>query len=267
MEFQAKENYQVSDLVRIMSLLRSENGCPWDREQTHKSIRKNLIEETYEVVEAIDANDSKMLCEELGDLLLQVVFHTRMSEEAGEFSIDDVANGICKKLILRHPHIFGNVVVNNTKQVLDNWEEIKKKEKGQTTISETLHSVPIVLPALMRSQKVQKRAAKSGFDYPNVAMALEDLESEIAELKASISQKDDSACNEELGDVLFSAVNVARMLDIDAEESLTASCDKFIKRFDDVELLAACEDVDMKHASLDRLNKLWSDVKIAQSNK
>ena len=267
MEFQAKEEYQVSDLVAIMSLLRSENGCPWDREQTHKSIRKNLIEEAYEVVEAIDADDADMLCEELGDLLLQVVFHSRMSEEAGAFSIDDVADGICKKLILRHPHIFGDVVVSNSTQVLNNWEEIKKREKGQTTVSETLHSVPLVLPALMRCQKVQKRAAKSGFDYPDAISALEDLESEIAELKAAMAQNDHAACTEELGDVLFSAVNVSRMLNIDAEEGLTASCDKFIQRFDDLELLAQRENVDMKHAPLDRLNKLWHDVKIAQGNK
>lgn len=264
MAFELKENYQVFDLIRIMSLLRDKDGCPWDLEQTHKSIRKNLIEEAYEVVEAIDANDSKMLCEELGDLLLQVVFHSRISEEAGDFSIDNVADGICKKLILRHPHIFGDVVVNNSKQVLENWDEIKKREKGQTTVSDTLHSVPNVLPALMRSQKVQKRAAKSGFDYPDAAMALVDLESEIAELKVAMANQDGQSCCEELGDVLFSAVNVARMLDIDAEESLTASCNKFIRRFDAVELLAERENVDLKHAPLDRLNKLWRDVKNAQ---
>lgn len=265
MAFQLKENYQISDLIRIMSLLRSrEEGCPWDLEQTHGSIRKNLIEEAYEVVEAIDADDPKMLCEELGDLLLQVVFHSRISEEAGDFSIDNVADGICKKLILRHPHIFGDILVNNSKQVLENWDEIKKKEKGQTTVSETLHSVPKVLPALMRSQKVQKRAAKSGFDYPDAAMALTDLESEISELKAAMASQDSQSCCEELGDVLFSVVNVARMLDIDAEECLTASCNKFIGRFDAVELLAVHENVDLKHASLNRLNKLWRDVKNAQ---
>ncbi|WMJ84363.1 nucleoside triphosphate pyrophosphohydrolase [Oscillospiraceae bacterium LTW-04] len=265
MAFELKENYQVSDLIRIMSLLRDKDGCPWDLEQTHESIRKNLIEEAYEVVEAIDANDSKMLCEELGDLLLQVVFHSRISEETGDFSIDNVADGICKKLILRHPHIFGDAVVNNSKQVLENWDEIKKREKGQTTVSDTLHSVPNVLPALMRSQKVQKRAAKSGFDYPDAAMALADLESEIVELKVAMAKQDDQSCYEELGDVLFSAVNVARMLDIDAEEGLTASCNKFIRRFDAVEQLAERENVDLKHAPLDRLNKLWRDVKNAQS--
>lgn len=265
MAFEQKEHYQVYDLVRIMSLLRDRDGCPWDLEQTHQSIRKNLIEEAYEVVEAIDADNPGMLCEELGDLLLQVVFHSRISEETGDFSIDDVADGICKKLILRHPHIFGDVAVNNSNQVLENWDEIKKKEKGQTTVSQTLHSVPKLLPALMRSQKVQKRAAKSGFDYPDAVMALADLESEIAELKAAMARQDSPSCCEELGDVLFSAVNVARMLDIDAEESLTASCNKFIKRFDAVELLAQRENVDLKHAPLDRLNKLWRDVKNAQS--
>ncbi|MFV0498196.1 MAG: nucleoside triphosphate pyrophosphohydrolase [Candidatus Fimivivens sp.] len=265
MAFELKENYQVTDLVSIMALLRDRDGCPWDLEQTHQSIRKNLIEEAYEVVEAIDMNDPKMLCEELGDLLLQVVFHSRISEEDRDFSIDNVADGICKKLILRHPHIFGDVVVDNAKQVLENWDEIKKREKGQTTVSDTLHSVPNVLPALMRSQKVQKRAAKSGFDYPDAAIALSDLESEIAELKVAMTKQDAQSCYEELGDVLFSAVNVARMLDIDAEEGLTTSCNKFIRRFDAVEQLAERENVDLKQAPLDRLNKLWRDVKNAQS--
>ena len=156
MEFKAKEKYSVSDLISIMALLRGEGGCPWDREQDHLTIRKNLIEEAYEVVEAIDAGDPEMLCEELGDLLLQVVFHSRISEEEGDFSIEEVADGICRKLIHRHPHIFSDVVVKDSGEVLENWDAIKKQEKGQKTASDTLHSVPKVLPALMRSQKVQK---------------------------------------------------------------------------------------------------------------
>lgn len=186
MEFKAKEKYSVSDLISIMALLRGEGGCPWDREQDHLTIRKNLIEEAYEVVEAIDAGDPEMLREELGDLLLQVVFHSRISEEEGDFSIEEVADGICRKLIHRHPHIFSDVVVKDSGEVLENWDAIKKQEKGQKTASDTLHSVPKVLPALMRSQKVQKRAAKTGFDYPDALSALADLESEVAELREAL---------------------------------------------------------------------------------
>jgi len=265
MDFQIKESYDIADLVKVMELLRSENGCPWDREQTHASIRKDLIEEAYETVEAIDYGSSKMLCEELGDLLMQVVFHSRIAQEQNEFDFDDVADGICKKLILRHPHVFGDVKVNGSEQVLANWDEIKKTEKGQTTATETLKSVPKVFPALMRSQKVQKRAAKAGFDYTDAEMAFGDLESEVAELKQAMEQKNSENCFEEVGDVLFSAVNVARMLGLDSEESLKASCDKFIDRFEKVEQLAIKNGVDMNSASLDSLNELWRKAKSAQS--
>lgn len=265
MDFKTKEKYRIEDLIRIMELLRGEGGCPWDREQTHQTIRQNLIEEAYEVIEAIDSDAPDLLCEELGDLLLQVIFHSRISEEAGEFSIEDVADGICKKLVLRHPHIFSDAKAESSAQVLDIWDDVKKKEKKQKTVSDTLHSVPRVFPALMRSQKVQKRAAKSGFDYPDVQMAFGDLKKETEEFSVALSEKDAACCREELGDILFSCVNVARMLDIDAEECLTQSCDKFIRRFDSVEKIANDRGIDMKSASLDRLNKLWAEVKSAQS--
>lgn len=263
MEFQAKEKYSVSDLISIMALLRGEGGCPWDREQDHLTIRKNLIEEAYEVVEAIDAGDPEMLREELGDLLLQVVFHSRISEEEGDFSIEEVADGICRKLIHRHPHIFSDVVVKDSGEVLENWDAIKKQEKGQKTASDTLHSVPKVLPALMRSQKVQKRAAKTGFDYPDALSALADLESEIAELREAIASGGQEAQTDELGDVIFSAVNVARHLPADAEEALTASCEKFIRRFDRMESMAREKGIVLEEQSLDRLNALWDAAKRA----
>ena len=180
--------HDFSSLVRIMALLRAEDGCPWDREQTHESIRANMIEETYEVVEAIDRKDSAMLCEELGDVLLQVVFHAQMEEEENGFDFDDVCDGICQKLILRHPHIFGDVVAKTSEQVLKNWDEIKKKEKGQNTASDTLRSVPAVLPALMRAEKVQHRAAKTGFDYSNAAEAMTDLKKEVVELEDAMAE-------------------------------------------------------------------------------
>lgn len=266
MEFMVKESYNISDLVEIMAILRSENGCPWDREQTHESIRRDLLEETYEVIEAIDAKDAQMLKEELGDLLMQVVFHSRISCEEQSFDFDAVADGICKKLILRHPHVFGNIAVESSEEVLKNWDEIKKKEKGQTTASDTLKSVPKVFPALMRSQKVQKRAAKTGFDYTDAEMAFGDLKSEVAELEDAMCRANAEDCFEELGDLLFSVVNVARMLKIDAEDSLTASCEKFIRRFEKVEDMASQGGIDMSTASLERLNELWREAKMAQSN-
>ncbi len=262
--FALKDRYQMEDLLAIMTKLRSEEGCPWDREQTHESIRNNLIEETYEVVEAIDNKDPVSMEEELGDLLMQVVFHAKMEEEVGGFTFDDVVNGVCQKLIVRHPHIFGDVVVHNSDEVLDNWDEIKRQQKGQSTYTETLKSVPKVFPALMRSAKVQKRAAKSGFDYPDVQWAFQDLLSEVEELKEAIAQNNADGCFEELGDLLFSAVNVARFLHVDPEDSLNVSCNKFIDRFEAVERLAIERNVDMKHSSIDNLNCLWNEAKKQQ---
>ena len=260
-DFTFKDQYSIDDLLRIMEILRSENGCPWDREQTHESIRKNMIEETYEVVEAIDKQDPALLREELGDVLLQVVFHSRMEEEAGRFTFDDVANDICQKLIERHPHIFGDVVADNSDQVLKNWDAIKKQQKHQKTYTQTLEDVPAVLPALMRASKVQQRAARAGFDYPDLSGALEDLKSEVVELTDAITQNDSQNAEEELGDILFAAVNVSRFLKTDAEETLTRSTEKFIRRFKKVEELAAARKIDMKSAGIDTLNELWKQAK------
>lgn len=261
MDFKRKERYSVEDLLKIMEILRSENGCPWDREQTHQSIRKNMIEETYEVVEAIDRQDSVLLQEELGDVLLQVVFHSRMEEEAGRFSFDDVADGICKKLIERHPHIFGDVVAADAEQVLKNWDAIKKQQKGQDSYAQTLADVPNVLPALMRTSKVQQRAARAGFDYENIQQALDDLKSELQELSSALKAGDSKNAGEELGDLLFAAVNVSRFLKLDGEETLTAATEKFIRRFTRVEELSAQKGVDMKTAGIDALNDLWKQAK------
>lgn len=261
MDFVSKENYGIDDLVEIMRLLRSENGCPWDKEQTHRSIRKNLIEETYEAVEAIDREDTELLKEELGDVLLQVVFHARMEEETGNFNFNDVADGICKKLILRHPHIFSNVIADNSEQVLVNWDKIKKEEKGQQTAADTLLAVSTALPALMRAQKVQQRAARVGFDYDNREQAISDLSSELAELKEAIVAGNQEHVEEELGALIFAAVNVARFTKTDSEEALTSATEKFIRRFTKVEQLAAEKNIDMQNASLEVLNRLWAAAK------
>ena len=259
--YERKEKYGIDDLLEIMRILRGEGGCPWDREQTHASMRKDMLEEAYEVCEAIDLEDRDLLKEELGDVLLQVVHHARIEEEQGNFNFDDVCDGICKKLIIRHPHVFGDVSVSSTGEVLQNWEQIKQETKGQTTHTQTLQSVPKTFPALMRAQKVQKRAAKTGFDYPDLYWAMGDLESELDELQCAIEDEDPQQCFEELGDVLFSAVNMARFLKVDAEESLNASTEKFISRFQRVEQLAKEQGINLEDISIQEMDKLWKQAK------
>lgn len=261
MAFEFKEKYDINDLTNIMQILRSEDGCPWDKEQTHQSIRNNFIEETYEVIEAIDCNSKELLLEELGDVLLQVVFHAQIESEHSSFNFDDVADGICKKLIVRHPHIFSDTIVNSADEVLSNWNDIKKQEKGHVTYAETLKAVPLQLPALMRAQKVQERAKKAGFCFPNVTAALNDLKSEIVELEQALNNNDTKNIDEEVGDVIFSAVNVARLSGINAEQSLTYSTNKFVNRFTVVEQLAKELGIDLKTASDDLLDSLWKQAK------
>lgn len=220
--------YGFADLIEIMKILRGEGGCPWDREQTHSSIRKNLIEETYEAVEAIDSGDKTLLQEELGDVLLQVAFHSEMEREAGNFDINDVIDGVCHKLIERHPHVFGDVKAETSEQVLSNWERIKKKEKSRDD-TQSLEAVPRALPALMRSQKVLQRAAKAGADLPDVKTEIARAEETLKTLKAA--GREDPAVKDRLGKLLFAAANLARLAGCDAEEALTASCDRFIRDF------------------------------------
>lgn len=260
-DFKIKDKYNVFDLVEIMKLLRSENGCPWDRAQTHESIRKNFIEETYEVAEAIDKADTELLREELGDVLLQVVFHSEMEAEKQNFTFDDVADEVCKKLIIRHPHVFGNVVADTSDEVLKNWDQIKKETKGQETFTQTLESVPKVLPALMRAQKVSQRAARAGFDYSDEKAAFGDLQSEAKELSEAFDKNDRENIIEELGDLMFSCANLSRKLKVDAEETLTAATEKFIKRFKKAEKLAEKDGKALDTLSPDELDKLWQAAK------
>ena len=264
MDFVEKSEYKFDDLVEIVKILRSPEGCPWDREQTHKSVRADFIEETYEVIEAIDTDDLDLLKEELGDVLLQVALHSEMESEKDTFNINDVCDGICKKLIIRHPHVFGNVNAETTDQVLKNWDAIKMQTKSQQTQTQAMESVSKALPSLMRSSKVQKKAAKVGFDWEKPEDALDKLMEECEELKAAIQNGDKENQIEELGDVLFSAVNVARLLKIDSEHALYDACDKFISRFSKVEALANERNIDMKNASLSELDSLWDEVKIKE---
>lgn len=258
-DFERKEKYNFNDLLRIMEILRAPDGCMWDREQDHQSIRRNFIEETYEVCEAIDEQDPEHLKEELGDVLLQVVFHTQMEKEKGVFDIGDVADGICKKLIYRHPHIFGTVEVGSSEEILRNWDELKRKEKHQKSDTDTLASVAKSLPGLIRAEKLQKKAAKVGFDWENAQGALEKAGEELDEVKRAIAGDGDP--EEEIGDLLFAAVNVARHLKVDPERAMEKTCNKFIRRFADMEQQAKEENKALSGLSLAELDTLWNRSK------
>ena len=258
-DFERKEKYNFNDLLRIMEILRAPDGCMWDREQDHQSIRRNFIEETYEVCEAIDEQDPEHLKEELGDVLLQVVFHTQMEKEKGVFDIGDVTDGICKKLIYRHPHIFGSVEVGSSEEILRNWDELKRKEKHQKSDTDTLASVAKSLPGLIRAEKLQKKAAKVGFDWENAQGALEKVGEELDEVKRAIAGDGDP--EEEIGDLLFAAVNVARHLKVDPERAMEKTCNKFIRRFADMEQQAKEENKALSGLSLAELDTLWNRSK------
>ncbi len=257
-----KENYKLSDLVEIMEILRGENGCPWDREQDHKSIRNNFIEECYEVIEGIDTDNDEIIKEELGDVLLQVVFHARIAQEAGKYDIDEVADGICKKLILRHPHIFSDTKVKNSDEVLKNWDEIKKTEKSQKSVTDTLKGVSSSLPALVRASKISGKAAKAGFEYPDAKGALEKVFEEYGEVCAEINSGNKQALGEEIGDLLFAVANLARMCDINAEEALFRTNDKFINRFEKAENIAKNSGKELSEINISEKIELWNKAKM-----
>ena len=259
-DIMSKENYSFEDLLEIMKILRSEEGCPWDREQTHKTIRKNLIEETYEVIEGIDKEDDDILIEELGDLLLQVVFHCRIAEEEKSFSIAEVTDAVCKKLIRRHPHIFAVAAADNADAAVDNWENIKKNEKGVETFTEQMQRI-CSMPALMRAQKVVGKAAKSGFDWDSIDGALQKVEEERAEFTEAVKEGNKEAAFEEAGDMLFATVVAIRKSGIESEEALTFATDKFISRYSHVESLVKEQGKDMAQLSEEELVAFWKEAK------
>lgn len=226
--------YSVEQLLSIMEALRSPDGCPWDKEQTHHSIRNDALEEVYEVVDAIDNNDAVSLCEELGDMLLQVVFHSRIAAEEGEFTFDDVVDGIAKKLILRHPHVFGEAQADNSAQVLDLWDRIKKEEKHQQSHTDTLKSVPKAFPALMRAAKVQKRAKKAGVELSD-PLADGRLDRLLSQLKIAQADRDEEALKNAYGEFLFAAASLQNSLKLNSEEVLAAATDRYISRFEQAE--------------------------------
>lgn len=227
-----EKSYYIEDLLRIMQILRGEGGCPWDAEQDHHSIRNNFIEETYEVVDAIDRDDTEALKEELGDVLLQVVFHSQMEDEKGTFSFSDVTDGICRKLIERHPHVFGDVKVSSTDDVLNNWDKIKQSSKKQTTASQTLRAVPECLPALMRSQKVVSRAMKAGAGPTDKGEALADVNEKMDRLCLAVCGDGDVSEADAIGDLLLSVTSLSKKLGVDAEEALYRSTGRYIDDFE-----------------------------------
>ena len=250
-----KERYGIDDLVTVVEVLRSEEGCPWDREQTHKSIRKDFIEETYEVIEAIDTENSVLLREELGDVLLQVAFHTQIEKENGVFTLNDVANDVCVKLIHRHPHVFGDVIAETSEKVLANWEIIKSEEKERRTVTDKLRSIPPMLPALMRAEKVGKKA--SCFDFPDADSVMLKVKEELAELEEAILKNDKENIEEEAGDLIFSVVSLCRKLSVEPEVALNKATDKFIKRFADLESAVTAEGKDITKLEMAELDEIW----------
>ena len=255
--------YTFEDLLKIMEQLRGEGGCPWDREQTYESLKRYVLEEAYEVIEAVDESPAA-LSDELGDLLLQVVFYAQIGKETGDFTIDDVLSCVCNKMIHRHPHVFGDAVAETSDDVLVNWAQIKKQEKGQKTQTDTMRGISAVLPALMRAYKVQGAAAKVGFDWDEPAPAVEKLREETAEFERELG-RDAARAEEEFGDLLFAAVNVARLSGIQPELALQKGTEKFIRRFSQVEKMAAEAGLRLEEMSLSEMDELWEKVKISQN--
>ena len=245
-----KKQYDFEDLIVLLEVLRSEKGCPWDREQDHHSIRKDLIEETYEVIEAIDTDNPVLLREELGDLLLQVVFHAQIETEKSCFTVHDVANDICVKLIHRHPHVFGTTQADTSEQVLSNWEIIKSEEKERKTVTDKLRAIPPMLPALMRAEKVGKKA--KSFDFPDADSVMKKIYEELDEVKVAIADRDRNGVEEEIGDLLLTITSLCRKLGVDSEVALNHATDKFIDRFEWIEKSVLAEGISIDQVSLDR---------------
>ena len=255
----ASAHYTWPDLIEVMARLRS--TCPWDREQTHETLVPYLIEETYEVAEAIEHHSDGDLCEELGDLLLQIVFHSQLATERGKFSIADVVDGLSNKMIRRHPHVFGDAAVTSVADVWQNWEHLKSLEPSAAKRASKLDGIPSGMGALQRGQKMQDKAARTGFDWPHVDGIREKLVEEVAELEAARRDNDPRAIREELGDVIFTVVNLARALGVDAEGAMRDANDKFYKRFTFMERRAETSGRKLGEMTLDELEELWQLAK------
>jgi tetrapyrrole methylase family protein / MazG family protein len=256
----ATKTKNLSRLLKIMARLRGPGGCPWDREQTHQSIRHNLIEECYEAIDALDEKKMDAFRDELGDLLLQVVFHAQMASEGGTFDFDAVAKSISDKLVHRHPHVFGNAQARNSAEVLQQWEAIKKSEKKATSIVH-VEDLPKHLPALLKADKVQRKVARVGFDWKRVDDVIAKVEEEVREVKRALASKKRKHVEEEVGDLLFAVVNLARFKDLQAEELLNRSTTKFIKRFQQIEKAVHVSGRRLEDCTLKELDALWESAK------
>lgn len=255
----------MTRLREIVRILRSPDGCPWDREQTNDSLRAGLLEEAYETIDAITLGDEANLCEELGDLLLQVVMHAQIAAERGTFTFDEAAAGVCEKLIRRHPHVFGEGEAASPDAVLRQWEQIKRAEKGAD--ASVLQGLPRSLPALMRAQNAQKKAARVGFDWSEPEGVLDKLREEIGELAAEIPGGDTTRLEEEVGDLLFTVVNLARRLGLEAEVALETATEKFIRRFQAVEARLRAQDRRPEDTPPAELDRLWEEVKAGEKSR
>ena len=254
MKFECKDQYDLSDFIALIDFLRSENGCPWDRVQTHESIRRNLLEEACELAETIDQGDTDHREEELGDVLMQVLFHTSIEAQAGHFTLDDVADRACKKLVSRHPNVFGEKTDRD-------WDQLKREERGEETVASSMDSVARTLPALWRAEKLQKKAARAGFDWPDVHDALDKIEEEARELREGIDAGDRDNMIEEVGDLIFAAVDAARMCGIDPEEAVHRTCEKSIRRMTYVEQAAAREGKRLEDLTLSQMEALHQQAR------
>lgn len=263
----APQHTDFAFLVEVMARLRGPGGCPWDREQTHATLKPFLLEEAYEVLDAVDAGNPGQTCEELGDLLLQVVFHAQLASEAGQFTIADVSQGIVQKLIRRHPHVFGTVSVNGTEDVLTNWEAIKRAEPGYEERTSILDGIPSQLPALLRAREVSKRVVKVGFEWPDMAGVLDKVDEELRELRQEIgdgTHVNTERAADELGDLLFTLVNVARHLKIDPEDALRRMTLRFAARFRHLEAHAQQKGVALSDLPLAEMEAVWQAAKREQ---
>ena len=262
--FEFQDHYTFEDLRRIVAILRHPGGCPWDREQTHESLRRCTLEETCEVLEAIDRKDDALLCEELGDLLLQVVFHASLAEDGGRFTLDDVADGICKKMIYRHPHVFGTAQADTSEQVLQNWDVLKRAEKGQTNDTDTLRAVARTLPALWRAEKIQKKAAKAGVTVPDTAAAADELSAALEAFRRA--EAEGRGVRQALGEVLFAAVAAARLAGEDPEEVLNEASDAYIARFALAEQEAARQGRALSDLAPEETVRIWKQTEQQQQD-
>lgn len=264
---QDKKIHNMHDLMMLMEQLRGRNGCPWDRKQTHESLRECVIEEAYEVVEAINNNDIDNLIEELGDLLLQVIFHCQLAKEEGTFNMYDVTSTLANKLVHRHPHVFGDLKAENAKEVKDIWEDVKEKEKDIKEYTKKLEDVPKSLSALIRSYKIQSKAAKVGFDWDDINSVIDKVKEELVELEEAINKKDQDNTFEELGDLLFSIVNLSRFCEVEPELALLNTIDKFIQRFKYIEDESVKIGKDLKEMQLEEMDNLWNEAKTHKISK